>query len=136
MPCHGDRGQGLTDDFRMIWEPDHQDCWARGCHGGLPRDEGFPIPRLVPALAGEDRLGRFASLKDLEVYLASTHPPQSPGILKAEEYDAIAAWLFAMNERPESQGLTWWPWLVLIPPALLAAFLLLRRAAPGNTIKP
>lgn len=26
MPCHGDEGQGLTEEFREIWEDDHQDC--------------------------------------------------------------------------------------------------------------
>ncbi len=128
MPCHGDRGQGLTDEFRMIWEPDHQDCWAGGCHGGRPRDEGFPIPTVVPALTREDRLGRFASLGELEGYLTETHPPQSPGILKPEEYEAISAWLFEMNEREEPKRLS--PlWLLAVLPVLAAGGLLLKRRA-------
>src|SRR5512143_2698591 len=69
MPCHGDRGQGLTDEFRGIWEPDHRDCWARGCHGGRPRDEGFPIPTFVPALVVADQLARFGSAEELDYYL-------------------------------------------------------------------
>ncbi|MGE5251558.1 MAG: hypothetical protein ACM3QS_15255 [Bacteroidota bacterium] len=99
MPCHGDRGQGLTDEFRLTWEPDHQDCWRRGCHGGRPKDEGFPIPTAVPALRAANGLARFASLQDLDAYLASTHPPQRPGSLKPEEYQAIALHVFALNDR-------------------------------------
>src|SRR5512143_928051 len=99
MPCHGDRGQGLTDEFRRIWEPDHQNCWGRGCHGGRPQDEGFPIPTVVPALRAADRLARFASLQDLDAYLTSTHPPQRPGSLKPEEYRAIALYVFTLNDH-------------------------------------
>ena len=44
MPCHGDRGQGLTDEWREVWEEDHQDCWAKGCHSFRDQDEVFTIP--------------------------------------------------------------------------------------------
>ena len=99
MPCHGDRGQGLTDEFRGIWEPEHQNCWGRGCHSGRPGDSGFPIPTIVPALVNFDHLARFSSLQDLTGYLQKTHPPQSPGRLKSEEYRAIALFVFTMNDR-------------------------------------
>jgi mono/diheme cytochrome c family protein len=26
--CHGDRGQGLTDEFRATWAPGDQYCWT------------------------------------------------------------------------------------------------------------
>jgi hypothetical protein len=100
MTCHGDRGQGLTDEFRGIWEPEHQNCWGRGCHAGRPGDTGFPIPTVVPALVEETHLSKFISVQNLSDYLKATHPPQSPGILKDEEYHAIAVFVFAMNERP------------------------------------
>ena len=100
MTCHGDRGQGLTDEFRLVWEPDHQDCWGRGCHGGRLEDEGFPIPTVVPALVNDAHLSRFVSVQDLSDFLKATHPPQSPGILKQEEYDAIAMFVFTLNKRP------------------------------------
>jgi hypothetical protein len=99
MTCHGDRGQGLTDEFRAIWEPEHQNCWGRGCHSGRPGEEGFPIPTVVPALVNENQLERFASLEELTEFLQETHPPQSPGILKTEEYHAIALFVFTMNTR-------------------------------------
>lgn len=99
MTCHGDRGQGLTDEFRGIWEPDHQNCWGRGCHAGRPGDEGFPIPTVVPALVDDTHLGKFASVQDLADYLRATHPPQSPGILEDDNYHAIALFVFTMDGR-------------------------------------
>jgi cytochrome c len=100
MTCHGDVGQGLTDEFRGIWEEDHQDCWGRGCHAGHPGDMGFPIPTVVPALVSDAHLEQFACMQELSAFLKATHPPQSPGILKDEEYHAIALFVFTMNERP------------------------------------
>jgi len=99
MTCHGDRGQGLTDEFRDIWEPDHQNCWAHGCHAGKEGDMGFPIPTVVPGVVKENRLSQFSSVQELSDYLKATHPPQSPGVLKDEEYDAIALFVFTMNGR-------------------------------------
>lgn len=101
MPCHGDLGQGLTDDFRAVWVEDHQDCWNRGCHGGRPKDEGFPIPTYVPRVIAEsDALGRFSRLEDLEAYLRQTHPPQYPGKLAEAEYAALSAYLWSGNHKP------------------------------------
>ncbi|MBI5296041.1 MAG: hypothetical protein HY869_11255 [Chloroflexi bacterium] len=99
MPCHGDVGQGLTDEFRGIWEPDHQNCWDRGCHAGHNGDMGFPIPTVVPAIVIADKLAQFPSLQALTEYLNSTHPPQHPGILETPEYHAIAAYVFTLNAR-------------------------------------
>lgn len=99
MTCHGDRGQGLTDEFRGIWEPEHQNCWGRGCHAGRSEDEGFPIPTIVPALVNEAHLAQFVSVQELSDFLKATHPPQSPGILKSEEYHSISLFVFSMNER-------------------------------------
>jgi len=98
MPCHGDVGQGLTDEFRALWE-DHANCWDRGCHGGRKEDEGFPIPTTIPAIVTEDHLLQFTSEDDLFDFLKATHPPQYPGYLKDEEYHDIVKILFSMNER-------------------------------------
>lgn len=99
MTCHGDHGQGLTDEFRGVWESEHQNCWGRGCHAGQPGDTGFPIPTVVPALVTDTHLAQFASLYEFSDFLKATHPPQSPGILKDEEYHAIALFVFTMNQR-------------------------------------
>ena len=101
MPCHGDLGQGLTDAWRMVWEEDHRNCWGRGCHGGRPQDEGFPIPTIVPAvIAPDDLLDKYPDLESLVRYLHDTHPPQKPGQLKEDEYRALAVFLWVSNKRP------------------------------------
>lgn len=107
MTCHGDRGQGLTDEFRSVWEPGHQNCWGRGCHSGRPGEEGFPIPTVVPALVNENQLARFASMQELANFLKATHPPQSPGVLQDHEYRVIALFVFSMNARePVDRAIT------------------------------
>jgi hypothetical protein len=100
MTCHGDVGQGLTDEFRAIWPEDHQNCWAHGCHGGHNDDEGFPIPTIVPALVNEEKLAQFSSQGAFFEFLKSTHPPQDPGCLEDEQYQAIVKYVFNMNDRP------------------------------------
>lgn len=119
MTCHGDKGQGLTEEFRAIWDPDHQNCWGRGCHAGHSGDMGFPIPTVVPALVNETHLAQFASVQDLADFLKATHPPQSPGILKSEEYHAIALFVFTMNERPLVM-ISATPTVIRIPTSTLA----------------
>lgn len=100
MTCHGDIGQGLTDEFRGIWPEDHQNCWAHGCHSGNMDGGGFPIPRDVPPLVNQDKLSQFSSQESLVAYLNSTHPPQDPGVLEDEQYLAIVRYLYFMNKRP------------------------------------
>ncbi len=102
MPCHGDVGQGLTDEFRVLWE-EHANCWDRGCHGGNRDDEGFPIPTVIPAIVTEDHLTQFTSEEALFEYLKATHPPQYPGFLKDEEYHDIVAVLLTMNGRSSEE---------------------------------
>ena len=99
MPCHGDRGQGLTDEWRAAWVADHQDCWGRGCHAGKGIDDSFAIPTVVPPVVTGAKLARFSSLQGLYDYLKATHPPQYPGHLSDEEYHAIAVFVFSMNNR-------------------------------------
>jgi hypothetical protein len=101
MPCHGDVGQGLTDAWRMVWEEDHRNCWGRGCHGGRLKDEGFPVPTVVPAIiAPTGLLAKYPDLESLVSYLQETHPPQRPGKLADAEYHALAVFLWLSNHKP------------------------------------
>jgi mono/diheme cytochrome c family protein len=94
MPCHGDKGQGLTDEWRGVWVEDHQNCWSRGCHGGKPDDQGFPIPRFVPpVMPPYASLARYGSVDDLSEFLHTSHPPQSPGVLDETDCQNLAAYL-------------------------------------------
>ena len=105
MPCHGDRGQGLTDEFREIWVEDHQNCWARGCHTGKSELAAFYIPRSVPAVIGTPQaLGPFQTAEDLFAFLQATQPPQRPGALTDSEYWALTSFLLHENGRPLPEG--------------------------------
>lgn len=97
MPCHGDRGQGLTDEWRHVWVEDHQNCWARGCHTGRQMD-AFAIPRFVPPVTGS-ALGHFQTPDELFAFLHDTQPPQRPGALADEEYWMLTAFLLDLNGR-------------------------------------
>ncbi len=106
MPCHGDRGQGLTDEWRQVWVEDHQNCWARGCHTGRSEMSAFPIPRSVPAVSGSPQaLKSFQTAEELFVFLLRTQPPQRPGELTESEYWALTAFLLHENGRlsPDAQ---------------------------------
>lgn len=99
MACHGDRGQGLTVEFRALYVED-ENCWARGCHAGRPEDKGFPIPHAVPEIiSASGTLPPFATAEELFNYLRTTHPPQNPGYLPDDEYWAITNYLLVQNGR-------------------------------------
>ncbi len=99
MPCHGDLGQGLTDEFRLKWEPDHQNCWARGCHSGKYADDSFPVPTVVPPNVHPGLLDQYTP-DSLFEFLRTTHPPEAPGSLSDDEYRALVAILYHMNGVP------------------------------------
>ncbi len=105
MPCHGDRGQGLTDEWREVWEEDHQNCWGRGCHTGRTELSAFYIPRTIPAVIGGPRaLSAFEKAEDLFGFLRATQPPQRAGALSDSEYWALTEFLLHENGRPFSSA--------------------------------
>lgn len=93
QPCHGDRGQGLTDDWRAQYPPEDQNCWESGCHGERPYERGFTLPATVPAVVGQGSLERFQTAGQLYAYIKAAMPYQAPGTLSDEEYLAITAFL-------------------------------------------
>lgn len=97
QPCHGDVGQGLTDEWRAEYPEDHQNCWKSGCHGDKPYEEGFTLPDTVPAIIGGDSLKRFQTLGDVYEFTRATMPFEYPGVLSDEEYLAVTAFLAQEN---------------------------------------
>jgi mono/diheme cytochrome c family protein len=93
QPCHGDQGQGLTDEWRMQYPEEEQNCWRSGCHGKSPYEEGFTIPTVVPAVIGDGSLGRFATMGNVYEYMRVAMPFSYPGSLTEAEYLAITAYL-------------------------------------------
>lgn len=97
LPCHGDRGQGLTDEFRQLYPPDHQNCWASGCHGERPYPHGWTLPSTVPALIGEGVLADFPNAAALHAFVQAAMPFEAPGSLDPRTYWDVVAFLAEKN---------------------------------------
>lgn len=104
MPCHGDKGQGLTDEFRMVYPPDHQDCWKSGCHGNRPYPNGWTLPPIVPRLIGDGALNNFPTAASLHGFISSAMPFQAPGTLDDKLYWQLTAFLVRENGFWNGQG--------------------------------
>ena len=97
LPCHGDRGQGLTLEFRETYPPDEVNCWQSGCHGPSPYENGFTLPKEVPALIGQNSLQKFPNAAALQSYIHVTMPFWKPGSLPKEDVWRITAFLLREN---------------------------------------
>lgn len=106
QPCHGDRGQGLTDEWREQYPEEHQYCWISGCHGPLPYENGFKLPKHVPALIGGQSLARFQTMAQLYEYSRDKMPFEYPGALSEEEYLAVTAYLARAHDKWDGTRLT------------------------------
>lgn len=93
QPCHGDRGQGLTDEWRAQYPEEDQNCWTSGCHGDRPYENGFSLPTRVPAVIGQQSLERFETMGQVYAFMRAAMPFQDPGHLSQEEFLAITAFL-------------------------------------------
>ncbi|NHZ71711.1 MAG: hypothetical protein GWP17_01325 [Aquificales bacterium] len=95
IPCHGDKGQGLTDEWRAEYPEEDQYCWNSKCHGSNPPEPyGFLIPTVVPpVVTGYGGLERFDTMGQVYYYTRGVMPLELPGKLKDEEYLAIMAFL-------------------------------------------
>jgi hypothetical protein len=106
QPCHGDQGQGLTDEWRAQYPPEDQNCWESGCHGERPYDPAFRLPTAVPAIVGDDALQKFDTLDGVYRYVSVAMPYFFPGDLTQEEYLAITAHLARQNGLWDGTTLT------------------------------
>lgn len=104
LPCHGDKGQGLTDEFRETYPPEEQYCWERGCHGPDPYESGFTIPQIIPAVIGPNVLGKFADAAQLHAYIRAAMPFWKPGSLTEEEAWRVTAFLMRENGLWDGNG--------------------------------
>lgn len=93
QPCHGDRAQGLTDEWRNQYPPEDRNCWESGCHGKRPYEQGFVLPETVPALVGKDSLRRFETVGQVFQFMRAAMPFQAPGSLSDDEYLKITSFL-------------------------------------------
>jgi len=97
LPCHGDRGQGLTLEFRETYPPDEVNCWQSGCHGKRPYENGFTLPTKIPPLIGENTLQKFPNAAVLQSYIFAAMPFWKPGSLEQDDIWKITAFLLREN---------------------------------------
>ncbi len=98
MPCHGDRGQGLTAEFRETYPPEETNCWESGCHGKRPYDFGFTLPTQIPAVVEHSALTKFTDAAQLNAYIRAAMPYWNPGSLTEEEAWRVTAFLLREND--------------------------------------
>ncbi len=98
MACHGDRGEGLTDEWRGVFGAD-QNCWASRCHASNHPPQGFNIPRdrLAPAVTGLGKLTRFNTAQELYDYVVVTMPWWKPNSLTPEKAWAVTSYILKLN---------------------------------------
>ena len=96
MACHGDRAQGLTDEWRDVWGED-RNCWSSKCHSASHPPQGFLLPKTVPAILGPGTMARFEDARALYDYIADTMPWWSPGSLTPQQSLGVTAYL--LRER-------------------------------------
>ncbi len=146
LPCHGDKGQGLTDEFRQAYPPEDRNCWQSGCHGKRPYENGFQLPEKVPAVIGKDTIQKFSNAAALQAYIRAAMPYWKPGSLSDEEAWQVTAFLLRENglwndsteiESQNAAQITWtdtntsrsgiFLWLSLLSIFALLFFVLRRR---------
>lgn len=100
MACHGDSGQGLTDEWRDAFGTEDRNCWQSGCHGPDHPPQGFLIPkdRLAPSVAGIGSLARFQNAQELHDYILASMPWWDPGQLTDEEAWQVSAYILHMHK--------------------------------------
>ncbi len=97
LPCHGDKGQGLTDEFRAVYPTEDQNCWNSGCHGRKPYRNGWTLPTTVPRLIGDKALSNFSDAAALHTFISVSMPFQAPGRLDDKTYWELTAFLLRQN---------------------------------------
>lgn len=99
MACHGNWGEGLTDEWRALGFGEDQDCWRSKCHHTNHPPEGFDLPHVVPPVTGHGSLARISTAEDLHTVISDTMPWWNPGSLTPDQAWALTA--FLMRARGE-----------------------------------
>jgi hypothetical protein len=144
--CHGDRGQGLTAEWRAAIGGPDQNCWRSQCHGSVRPPEGFNFPKIVPPVIGTGVLNNFNTGLDVYHFLKLYMPYQAAGSLSDEMYWDLTAFLLRANhyysgkqilnaqlaaairirsQAPQPQPQTGYPWRSWLPYLIVTVVLLI-----------
>lgn len=106
MACHGDKGQGLTDEWRAAWGVEEMNCWQSKCHASNHPPEGFEFPMFAPRIIGEGALSRFQTAADLHNFISTKMPWHAPGSLDDKIYWQLVTFLATSNGAEVNDYLT------------------------------
>jgi len=109
MSCHGDRGQGLTGEWRSAYGAEESNCWQSGCHNAGYPPESFLLPReaSVPAIAGAGKLARFTNAQEVHDFILANMPWWDPGQLTNEEAWQVTSYILSLHKvMPKTFELT------------------------------
>jgi hypothetical protein len=107
LACHGNWGQGLTDEWREIGFGGDMNCWQSKCHAANHPPQGFEIPREMPPLLGRGALPGLNNAQELYQVILETMPWWDPGQLSEEQALNLTAYILdARGELPEGMVLT------------------------------
>ncbi len=100
MACHGDQGQGLTEEWKDAFGSEDRNCWQSGCHGADHPPQGFLIPKdkIIPSVAGQGSLARFRNAQELHDYILASMPWWDPGQLTDTEAWEVTAYILDMHK--------------------------------------
>lgn len=95
MACHGDGGQGLTEEWRARLGKEDMNCWQSKCHAANHPPQGFELPHTIPPVVGAEALASHSNALVLYEVIASTMPWWNPGSLTDEEAWNLTAYLLS-----------------------------------------
>ena len=104
MACHGDKGQGLTDEWRSAGFGADMDCWTSQCHASEQAAPKYKFPRQVPPLVGTNALLRYVTARDLNQHIQTAMPWWDPDSLARKDAWALTAYLLRENGRLPRNG--------------------------------
>lgn len=104
MACHGDKGQGLTEEWRRTGYGEDMDCWQSKCHASNHPPDGFELPRAIPAAFGPGTLRRFVTASQLQRYLRQSMPWWNPGSLSEETAWELTAFILREHASISNNG--------------------------------
>jgi quinol-cytochrome oxidoreductase complex cytochrome b subunit/cytochrome c5 len=99
IACHGDRGQGLTDEWRIGAFANDSNCWESGCHGKDHPEQGFEMPETLtfPPVGTASALGRFENAQQLYDYVVVMMPWWKPRSLTPEKAWQVTAYILKLK---------------------------------------
>jgi mono/diheme cytochrome c family protein len=107
LACHGNWGQGLTDEWREIGFGEDMNCWQSKCHAPNHPLQGFVFPKEVPPILGKGVLNGITDAQQLYTVIKETMPWWLPDSLSEDEALSLTAYILsARGELPKGIVLT------------------------------